>query len=66
MGLVMPSLLQEYCEKQLETYPFDSTNLLRDEAKVLVTLSESLTMDLKRLEIIVEVCSAVGKWCCFI
>ncbi|XP_067931812.1 dynactin subunit 1-like [Watersipora subatra] len=45
---------QDYCEKQLETYPFSSTNLLRDEARVLITLSESLLLDLKRLGLIVE------------
>jgi len=45
---------QEYCDTQLETYPYDPCSLLRDQSQVLVCVSELLTLDLKRLEIITE------------
>lgn len=65
MHIMLYLYSQDYCDKQLETYPFESTSLLRDQAKVLVTLTESLAIDLKRLEIIVQVqlIKLAHRWC---
>jgi len=44
MCVIIISLFsQDYCDKQLETYPFESTNLLRNQAKVLISFAEYIT-----------------------